>query len=124
MKLTVEGCKHAKLKVWTKSRGVSDGYSVLRATCMACYERMSISVGDLMTSQREVMWNLDGEPWATDTPAPPCAHPVKVPMESLGVPKGFEDAICLDCGCVLRHPDGRGRWEEVVFNGFLIAEPP
>lgn len=122
MKLVVEGCKHPKLQVWAER---ASGHQV-RAVCTTCYQRFRIHEEDLLEApgHDRVVWNLNKAPWRPDTPALPCTHEVKVSVVSVGVPKGFQDALCLGCGSVLRHPEQRGTWEEVVFNGFLIAEPP
>lgn len=122
MKLVVEGCRHARLQVWSHDRVTA----VVRAVCTTCYNRFRIDEEDLLEAPGadRLVWNLDKAPWRPDTPSPPCVHDLKVPVMSVGVPKGFQDALCLGCGSVLRHPEQRGSWEEVVFSGFLIAEPP
>jgi hypothetical protein len=58
-----------------------------------------------------------------DFPPGACEHARKKPVgQQLTLHRDYTDAMCMDCGRVLRHPDGPGSWEEVLFYGYLIKE--
>lgn len=107
-KLTLQGCGHRVTRSWGDE---------LHATCMICYERLR----QLGTSTGRA-----DRHWISDTPAPLCEHKYKETIEKAAKYKHGEyiDALCMDCGVVLRHPEGPGGWEEVVHNGFVIKEEP
>lgn len=69
--------------------------------------------------------NIVALSWTPDYPARTCDHPDKRPVSVAITNKmPYRDAICDDCGVILRHPDGPGQWVEVLFNGYLIREEP
>lgn len=115
-KLTLQGCKHGPVKLWDDED--------VHGTCMVCYERLRKVEGNYTATGG---FRLPPESWTRDTPAPFCLHRDK---ETIVKPPKFRhytdhiDALCLDCGVVLRHPEGPGEWEEVVFNGYRIKEEP
>lgn len=108
MKVTLEGCKHAKFELYGDVRDHSDP----KMTCLHCYHRLRVNV------------NSSGLPaWVDDFPPGACDHSRKKPVsQALTVKRDYTDAMCLDCGRVLRHPDGPGSWEDVIFYGYVIHE--
>jgi ribosomal protein S27E len=116
--LTLKGCTHPVLSPWGDE---TDDYSDLRTvTCMVCYERLlAPNTGYRTKVKTELL-----------TPAPPalfgCPHTSKnpIPKDPKFKTSDYQDALCNDCGCVLRHPEGPGSWDEVIFNGYVIREEP
>lgn len=111
-KVTLTGCAHPFTKNWSRDE---DGWTHM--TCLACYQRLKQFARD--------------EPKVNDTPVIPgqCEHRPKdalTPNRDARFASAVtsHDALCTDCGCVVRHPDGKGAWEEVIWNGFLILEMP
>lgn len=122
-KLTLAGCKHPILKPWGDAYPDGD-FEVSHVTCMVCYERLIASKEDIQF-QRSQLRN-DNSRLKRDQPAELCEHMHKLPIAK--DPKfthdEYTDALCEDCGVVLRHPEGPGHWEEVIFNGYKIREEP
>ena len=107
MKYTVEGCRHKKCEPY----GTLDHNSP-RLTCTTCYRRLRAAISE--TGRLELV---------PDYPAAPCEHARKQTVgAALNAKRDHMDAMCLDCGRVLRHPDGPGSWEEVRFYGYVIHE--
>lgn len=111
MKITLEGCRHGKYAT------LDTADDVVRATCLICYQRI---VGTFDRATYQPVWS------AAPAPTFICAHRSKDPIQKSPkfANKNFTDALCNDCGVVLRHPDGKGEWTEVLFNGYLIREEP
>lgn len=116
MKLTLEGCKHIRFLRSTRGR---DGRQ--HVTCASCYQRLVSAVSD---EDDSFAYQATTTAWLPDAPAAVCEHAHRQGIQILNIRQNYHDAICTDCGVVLRHPDGPGEWVEVLFNGFLIAEPP
>lgn len=100
-------CTHSSIEVWKRDK-------VDHALCRTCYVRLIY-----------IRW--DKPPYENPVPDIPvdgsCQHlGDKRPLARRSVQQTTDEALCTDCGCAIRHPDGPGSWEEVVFNGFLIEE--
>lgn len=126
-KLTLSGCKHSILKPWGDAYPGGE-YVITHVTCMICYERL-INDEEAIEKSRtlaRVATKNDNSHLRRDRPALPCEHRNKTPIDK--PPKyvhgDYTDALCDDCGVVLRHPEGPGRWEEVLHNGYVIREEP
>jgi len=104
VKLTLEGCKHAYVETYKRGSGF--------ALCMHCYQRLCLNPA------------RSSPGWVPDLPVAPCDHREKKPINTVITKRqSHNDAMCLECGSALRHPEGPGYWEEVVFNGYVIQEP-
>lgn len=109
MKFTLEGCRHAKFEPYGN---ISYG-DESTVTCLSCYHRLRPKFDE--QTGRLIM--------VDDVPPGQCDHPRKKPVQQqLTAHRDYTDAMCLDCGRVLRHPDGPGTWEDVLFYGFVIKE--
>lgn len=111
MRLKLADCAHERTIPYSL---VSDSPQkiIIRATCPSCYQRLIVTVAGRVGV-------------IPDTPAVMCDHPHKKPIsEAITKRLPYQDALCTDCGRVLRHPDGPGRWEEVIFYGYVIHEEP
>lgn len=105
MRLKLNGCEHRAVSQWATDR----------FTCLSCYRRLR---GQL--DPKRV-----GADLLPDTPAGVCEHVSKVPIsEAITKAQPYQDALCTQCGRVLRHPDRPGRWTEVMFYGYVIHEEP
>jgi ribosomal protein S27E len=106
VKIKLVGCEHKKLHAAIHAPAI---------TCLSCYRRL--------WTARDAHGNPCVVPAA---PAPPlCTHAAKTPIsEQITRNFNYYDAVCNWCGVVLRHPDGKGAWEEVMFYGHLISEEP
>jgi ribosomal protein S27E len=127
-KLTLQGCKHPLLRPWGADYDPWTSEGMTQVTCLVCYERLLIGEGDPAAHaySRRTARSADYSHLAHADPALPCQHQTKTPIEK---PEKFThgeytDALCEECGVVLRHPEGPGRWEEVIFNGYVIREEP
>lgn len=113
MKIKLTECNHSSaLKPWGDGYGWETGYTTV--TCLKCYRRLRY-MG--FTS------GLVNDGCVPDTPPAPCEHTNKKSVsEEITRNMSYFDAMCQDCGVILRHPDiGRG-WTEVIFNGYIIEE--
>lgn len=111
MKIVLESCKHPHI-------AYNNDYPYV-ATCLSCYERLSMS-GEPLYPRAKTMRDL-----VKAKPVWGCPHRHKEPVSAtLTATRPYRDAMCQDCGVVLRHPDGPGAWEEVLFYGYLIHESP
>lgn len=114
MQLKMQSCQHQRPVVYELLVD-SPEQGAFRATCPACYRRLRIEVD--FTTGRVVA--------SDDTPAVRCSHTHKKPIsEAITRRLPYQDALCWDCGRVLRHPNDRGTWTEVRFYGFVIREEP
>jgi hypothetical protein len=113
MKITLEGCQHK----WVETRSTNARTSTAYGTCTHCYVRVK---------RRTDVDALAPKQWVPDAPVGPCTHGFdKKPISEVrNKRQDFRDAICMGCGVVLRHPDGPGQWDEVIYNGFIIEEEP
>lgn len=113
MKLVMEGCSHG----WVERRRVNE-HGIVFGTCTHCFVR-------LRSDGPEDVLSPDDKAWLPDYAPAPCDHVAK---KAIGIMRNksldYHDAVCLDCGVVLRHPDGPGEWQEVLFNGFIIEDTP
>lgn len=101
MKIAMQICAHRHVRQYDEF-----------GTCLTCYQRLRTDD----TTQK----------WEPDAPVTfLCDHRDKEPIliSQMRTLKTY-DASCARCGTVLRHPDGPGAWEEVVFSGFIIREEP
>lgn len=109
MKVTLEGCRHTAFEPYGDIANHDDP----KVTCLSCYHRLRAEI-DARTNRLTMV--DDYAPGA-------CSHPRKKPVgQSLTAKRSYHDAMCLDCGRVLRHPDGPGSWDEVIFYGYVILE--
>lgn len=107
MKFTLDPCQHRSYEPYG-----NDPRDAC-VTCLNCYHRLRAWYDE--TSARLTM--------VDDYPPRICKHERKKPVsKSLNAKRDYTDAMCKDCGCVLRHPDGPGSWEEVLFYGLVIKE--
>lgn len=111
--MTLEGCQHKRRLISRRGR---DGR--MHMTCATCYQRLVSAASD-----EDDSFTLS-RAWLPDSPPPVCRHFHRQGIEPISPRQAHHDAVCTDCGVVLRHPDGPGQWAEVMFNGYLIAEPP
>lgn len=114
VKLMLAGCSHPIVERYDTAP------EVIRGTCMNCYVRLIIT-----SSAARRAGGRGG--WEPDRPvAFVCTHPMKTPItrHSKITSGNWHEALCSKCGTVLRHPDGPGSWEEVVFSGYVISEEP
>lgn len=98
MKLIVQGCGHPKAVTITP-------YLV---TCTKCLRRLTLDEQTLTFVQ-------------APAPTGTCVHARKktlVRTERQSVLR----VVCLDCGCVLQHPDGPGAWSYAYDYRFVIKE--
>jgi hypothetical protein len=99
-KYTLAGCKHRKTSGYGGGRDF---------TCLMCCQRLT----------------YDGNYQAVPAPAwdGQCLHLTSFlhPIETLGK-QANERAHCKNCGCVVEHPPGPGKWTPVQFYGYLIRE--
>lgn len=110
MIVVLEGCPHSHVALRAR-----DAHDVAFGTCTGCYTRLR-SDGPYNTLGPD-------KRWLPDAAAAPCPHTAKVPVAEQATKRlRYRDALCVLCGVVLRHPDGPGDWEEVIFNGYLIEE--
>lgn len=118
MKAVLEGCKHQH----TSPYGNPVDINHVQITCLTCYRRLTAVLHDSQDANAFVSGRLA----LTDAPAPQmCAHSTKKPVQQeLTAKRDYTDAMCMTCGCVLRHPDGPGSWEPVRFYGYVIKEEP
>lgn len=128
-KLTLHGCKHPILKPWGPDYDPWTSEGMKQVTCLVCYERLVIEADDTAAQARVFGRRggaVDNSKLPRADPATVCEHAHKQPIEKPPKFTGGEytDALCEDCGVVLRHPEGPGRWEEVIFNGYVIREEP
>lgn len=109
MKVTLEGCRHNLFEPYGDIANHDDP----KVTCLNCYHRLRTHF-DARTGR--VTLRDDYAPGV-------CGHPRKKPVgQSLTAKRNYHDAMCVDCGRVLRHPDGPGSWDEVIFYGYVILE--
>lgn len=110
MKIVAESfCDH----IWVEVRRI-DSEGVQFGTCTICYQRLRSRDGPANVLSSFKAWLPDHAP-------APCDHTSKTPVATqLTLREKYRDAMCTECGVVLRHPDGPGSWEEVIFNGYLI----
>lgn len=109
MKVTLEGCRHVKFEPYGDVANHNDP----KVTCLSCYHRLRAAL-DPHTGRLHMV---------DDYPPGACGHPRKKPVsQALTAKRDYTDAMCLDCGRVLRHPDGPGQWEDVLFYGYIIKE--
>jgi len=126
-KLTLQGCKHPILQPWGADYDPWTSEGSKQVTCMVCYERLIVE--DDQPANRIFGRRggaMDNSKLPRAQPALPCEHRSKTPIQK---PEKFThgdytDALCETCGVVLRHPEGPGQWEEVIFNGYVIREEP
>jgi hypothetical protein len=105
-KYTLGACTHRRTAGYGKD---GNGYF----TCLLCFRRF-------MFVRREDSMQRDA------VPAPAwdgqCLHIASF-LNPLDSAKGRPDrAHCTNCGCVVEHPPGPGKWTPVVFYGYLIRE--
>lgn len=128
-KLTLQGCKHPLLRPWGADYDPWTSEGMTQVTCMVCYERLEVGK-DLAAAQAHVFGRrgggVDNSNLPHAKPAMLCEHAHKQPIDKPAkfTHGEYTDALCEDCGVVLRHPEGPGRWEEVIFNGYVIREEP
>lgn len=109
MKFVLEGCKHVRFEPYGDVANHNDP----RFVCLSCYHR-------LRSEYNEATGRLD---IVDDYPPAACDHLRKKPVgQALTAHRDYTDAMCLDCGRILRHPDGPGQWEDVIFYGLVIRE--
>lgn len=109
MKYTLESCKHRRLETW--------GDGAKHATCLLCFRRFRLAA-DRDTRRRIY---LDAPPWDGQ-----CLHVTSFlkPFDRMGKQDSHDYAICVNCGCVVSHPPGPGKWTPVLFYGYVIDEVP
>lgn len=114
-KFKLEGCKHAAKLHYGLSNSTRQTF-----TCLTCYQRLAADYAPVLDDFTVTVTPVNDFP-----PGPSCTHPSKKPVgEALTKHRDYTDAFCVDCGRVLRHPNGPGSWEEVLFYGYVIKEEP
>lgn len=106
MKLILEGCPHKRFLPY----GDIADHDEPTFTCLTCYQRLRARDHPDLAIVK-------------DYPPGVCEHQHKKPVgQALTAHRDYTDALCTDCGRVLRHPDGPGSWEDVMFYGLIIRE--